>query len=64
MRLVLLFLNICIISKQSVEQYICTQRRLPERGMDNLMSYHTAKSLVLCILKKLRTCCAYASELL
>jgi hypothetical protein len=50
--LVLLFLHICIISKQSVERYICTQRGLPDRAMDNSMSDHTAKSLVLFILKK------------
>lgn len=61
MHLVLLFLNICIVLKQSVEQYIFTQRRLPDRGMDNSMSDHTAKNLVLCILKKkLCTCCASA----
>ena len=40
--LVLLYLSVCIISKQSVEQNIYTQRRLP----DNLMSYPIAKSLV------------------
>jgi hypothetical protein len=54
---VLLLLNVCIILKQSVEENICTQR-LPDLGMDNLMSDHTAKSLVLCILKKVCVCCA------
>jgi len=53
MHLVLLFLNICIISKQSLEHYIYSQRRLPDMGMDNLMCYHITKSLVLCILKKI-----------
>jgi hypothetical protein len=47
MHLVLLLLNICIILKQSVEQNICTLRRLPDRGMDDSTSDHTANNRLL-----------------
>lgn len=53
MHLVLLLLNICIILQQSMEQNICTQRRLPDRGTNDSTSDYTANNSVLWIFNKI-----------